>query len=126
MLRNTRQRNAILAAIRRTDRPLSPEEILDGARREVPGLGIATVYRHLKALCEGGELRGVALPEGGRRYEAAGKDHHHHFRCRFCDRLFEMDGCPGDLRELAPRGFLVENHDILLTGLCTGCREAQR
>lgn len=122
--RNTRQREAILAAIRRMDRPLSPEEILTGARDCVPGLGIATVYRHLRSLLECGDLRTVTLPEGGRRYESADKGHHHHFRCRDCDRLFEVPGCPGDLRELAPNGFLLESHDILLTGLCAACLEA--
>ncbi len=123
MRRNTRQREAILAVIRRADRPLSPEEVLDGARTHVPGLGIATVYRHLKALRESEDLRVVDLPGGSRRFEMADKVHHHHFRCRFCDRLFEVAGCPGDLRDLAPRGFLLEGHDIMLTGLCSGCRE---
>ncbi len=126
MRRNTPQREAVLAVLGRADRPLSPEEILEGARKRVPGLGIATVYRHLGTLCKAGELRIVELPGGGRRYDGAGKGHRHHFRCRVCDRLFSVKGCPGGINALAPDGFLVESHDILLLGQCTGCQEVQR
>lgn len=125
MQRRTRQREAILAALQRTDRPLSPREILAEAGKGVPQLGIATVYRQLTRLIEAGALREVALPGEPSRYELAGKGHHHHFRCRHCERVFELDRCPGDFRSLAPDGFLVEDHDLLLTGLCPGCRSAQ-
>ena len=54
MERNTRQRSAIRDAIAQAQRPLLPQEVLEAARTEVPGLGIATVYRNLKALVEEG------------------------------------------------------------------------
>jgi Fur family ferric uptake transcriptional regulator len=50
MERNTRQRSAIRDAIAQAQRPLLPHEVLEAARTEVPGMGIATVYRNLKAL----------------------------------------------------------------------------
>ena len=53
MLRNTSQRSAILRVFGRITRPLGPQEVLDAARSDVPGLGIATVYRHLSALAMG-------------------------------------------------------------------------
>ena len=34
------------------------------------------------------------------RYEMT-KPHHHHFKCRTCDGVFEIAGCPGDLKKLA-------------------------
>ena len=55
MERNTRQRSAIRDSIARADRPLLPQEVLEAARQDVPGLGIATVYRNLKALVEEGK-----------------------------------------------------------------------
>jgi Fur family ferric uptake transcriptional regulator len=51
----------------------------------------------------------------------AGKLHHHHFRCRRCDRVYEIDGCPPDLRALVPRGFRLEGHDLTLFGRCPDC-----
>ena len=119
--RNTRQRDAIRAAIIAAKRPLSPTEILQAAADEVPGLGIATVYRTIKTLLEEKELSAVDMPGGQTRYEVAHLHHHHHFHCRKCDRVFEVEGCPGDLRSLTPRGFKTEHHEITLSGLCSGC-----
>lgn len=119
--RDTAQRRALRAAIERADRPLSPGELLGAARRDVPGLGLATVYRTVRALVEEGWLAEVALPGSPNRYEQAGKHHHHHFRCTLCDRVFEVEGCPPDLRTLLPRGFRLESHDITLTGRCASC-----
>jgi hypothetical protein len=45
MERSTRQREAILRTFEAIDRPLSPIEILTSAKKRVPRLGIATVYR---------------------------------------------------------------------------------
>jgi Fur family ferric uptake transcriptional regulator len=119
--RDTSQRRALRAAFERAARPLSPVEALDQAQAEVPGLGIATVYRTLRTLVDEGWLEEVQLPGSPARYEIAGKHHHHHFRCRVCDRVFEVDGCPPDLRALLPRGFRLEAHDITLFGRCAAC-----
>jgi Fur family ferric uptake transcriptional regulator len=124
--RRTRQREAVLAALQQVDRPLSPREILGEAGRVVPALGIATVYRHLAGLLADGSLREVELPGEPSRYELAGKGHHHHFRCRRCAAVFELAGCPGDFAGLAPPGFLVEEHELFLMGLCADCQRGQR
>lgn len=126
MERNTRQRDAIRAAIAQADRPLLPQEVLDAAQQEVPGLGIATVYRNLKALVEEGELQAVNLPGENPRFELVGHKHHHHFQCRTCQRVFDVHGCPGDLSNLAPKGFVVEDHDLTLYGRCTHCATLTR
>jgi len=121
MERNTRQRAAILGAISRADRPLLPKEILQLAQRALPGLGIATVYRNLKALLAEGQLKVVDLPAENARFEMAGGRHHHHFQCTRCQRVFDVDACPGDLSGLAPPGFAVEDHDLTLYGRCKEC-----
>ncbi len=119
--RRTQQRSAIRQALSEADRPLSPQEILSAARNALPSLGIATVYRNVRCLVGEGWLRAVDLPGAASRYELAGKVHHHHFHCRACDRVFEVEGCPGDLRTLAPKGFKPEAHEVILYGLCAGC-----
>jgi len=121
MERNTRQRAAILDAISRAGRPLLPKEILQSAQRALPGLGIATVYRNLKALLAEGQLKVVDLPAENARFEMAGGRHHHHFQCTRCQRVFDVDACPGDLSGLAPPGFAVEDHDLTLYGRCKEC-----
>lgn len=88
----------------------------------MPGIGMATIYRNIKSMLESGEITAVSLPGGGDRYEIAGHGHHHHFHCRLCDRMYEVDACPGDMRKLAPKGFVLESHELTLYGLCGDCR----
>jgi Fur family transcriptional regulator, ferric uptake regulator len=121
MQRETRQRRAIREAFSEAGHPLSPREILESAQTRVAGLGIATVYRNIRVLQEEGEIVAVELPGEAPRYEQAGKDHHHHFHCRQCDRVYEVEGCPGNLRSVTPDGFQLENHEFVLYGLCDLC-----
>ncbi len=121
MERNTRQRSAIRDAIAKSGRPLLPQEVLEAAQHIVPRLGIATVYRNLKVLVDEGELQAVHLPGENPRFERVGQQHHHHFQCRLCRRVFDVHACPGDLGHLAPRGFTVEDHDLTLYGRCKDC-----
>lgn len=121
MERATRQRWAISEALMRADRPLLPEEVLDAARRIVPGLALATVYRNLRLLADDRQIRLVQLPGESTRYERADQGHHHHFQCRICDRVFDVPACPGNLAALAPSGFTVEDHELTLYGTCGDC-----
>lgn len=106
------------------DRPLSTQELYAAARREAPGLGIATVYRALKEMRTTGEVAEVELPGEPPRYERTGKGHHHHFHCSHCDRVYDIEGCPGQLRALLPRNFRLERHELLLYGRCAACLKA--
>lgn len=126
MQRNTRQRSAIREAIVAAERPLLPQEVLEAAQPSVPGLGIATVYRNLKSLVEDGVLQAVTLPGENPRFEPAGRQHHHHFQCLRCQRVFDVHACPGDLSRLAPAGFTVEDHDLTLYGRCGDCAKKTR
>jgi len=122
MERATRQNTAIREALAAAGRPLSPAEVLDEARRHVAALGLATVYRNLKALVDAGEIQVVTLPGEAPRYEPAQREHHHHFRCDVCQRVFDVHQCPGDLASLAPPGFSVARHEITLYGRCSDCQ----
>ncbi|MEN9509431.1 MAG: hypothetical protein RLZZ621_1994 [Gemmatimonadota bacterium] len=121
MERNTRQRDAIRQVFEENPRPLGPTEVLEAGRSHIAKLGIATVYRTINSLVESGWLVAVELPGEAPRYERAGAAHHHHFRCRGCACVFEIHGCPGDLSGLAPSGFLLESHEVVLYGLCARC-----
>lgn len=121
MERDTSQRRAIKRAFDEDNRPLSPQEVLDAAKENAPGLGIATVYRSLKSFVEAGILHPVELPGEPVRYELAGKGHHHHFHCRTCGKVYEIENCSGDIKSMTPKGFILEDHEIVLYGKCSNC-----
>ena len=123
MKRKTSQRAAIEQVFCEQDRPLGIEEILESGRLVVESLNQATVYRNLKLLLENGWLRQVYHPSLGTLYERTGKGHHHHFHCRLCNRVYDLPGCAVNEKEAAPAGFVVEDHECFLFGVCPGCRE---
>ncbi len=124
MARKTPQRLAILRVIREEDRPLRVDEILDRGRAEVPTLDQATVYRNLNRLLAEGAVLQVHHPTLGALYERTGKQHHHHFHCRVCNRLLELPGCAVDAENAAPEGFKTESHELFLSGVCADCAGA--
>ena len=92
--RSTRQRAAIRDAIEQAGRPLLAQEVLELAGLHVPRLGIATVYRNIKAMVEEGAIKQVLLPGENPRFELAGHAHHHHFQCYTCQKVFDIHSCP--------------------------------
>ena len=121
MQRNTRQRRAIRRVFMNAGRPLTPDEILEYGQQIVPSLGLATVYRHVKSLVGEQWLSEVELPGGGLRYELADRPHHHHFLCHSCDQAFDVYRCPDEVEALAPDGFEVDSHELILFGRCAAC-----
>jgi len=128
MERNTRQRQAVLDAIDHAGRALTPSEILALAQNTVASLNLSTIYRHLNALQDDARIVKVMLPGQAARFEApcAGghhevAHHHHHFHCSGCDRVYALHACPGSMQDLAPKGFVVQAHEITLRGLCAEC-----
>ena len=124
MIRSTKQRRAIQDVFASMNRPLAVEEVLQAASASSGGIGIATVYRNIKALVDDGILTVVELPGEGPRYELSGKGHHHHFHCRQCGRVFDVTTCLEGLKQMMPKGFQITGHEIVLYGNCPACRPA--
>lgn len=118
---STRQRAVILGILRQADRPLTAQDIRERASRDSAGIGLATVYRALKAFMVRGEIAQVEIPGVSPCYEPTDRGHHHHFICQHCRQVFDLPGCVHDLDGLAPRDFRVERHEIVLYGLCAAC-----
>jgi Fur family ferric uptake transcriptional regulator len=121
--RKTIQLDAMIKAFEQAKRPLSVEELHTAASKEVPSLGLRTVYRVIRKLEESNEIAAVVVPGHPDRYElaAVAATHHHHFHCTSCDRVYDVPGCPGRLNALVPDGFVLSHHEIMLSGLCQQC-----
>jgi Fur family ferric uptake transcriptional regulator len=38
--------------------------------------------------------------------------------------MYDFEGCPGQLDGLAPKGFIMEDHELFLFGRCADCAAA--
>jgi len=121
--RHTRQRDAILKAITEAKGPVSIQQILGRAQKALGSLGIATVYRTLNLLLESSRIKTVILPDGQTCYERSGLGHHDHFQCRRCKNVYDLEVCPLHLASgtIIPGGYVVEDHEMTLYGLCPAC-----
>ena len=119
-LRDTRQRRAIRAVLESSDRPLSVAEIHARAARALPKLSEVTVYRILHAFGAEKLVKVVTIPGVAAHYETAG-EHHHHFYCRHCQRVFDIpcDGHPH--LPVHDPVFEIEEYQVVLLGRCMDC-----
>ncbi len=124
MAYTTQQKLAVIGVIENSPQPLTPAEICDAARKELPAIGIATVYRALKQFVEEGIVRPVEVPGASPHYEHSSRQHHHFFLCQQCRRLFNLLGCVKGVESMAPEGFRVRRHEIVLYGDCPECLAA--
>lgn len=107
------------------------EVILPGmpARYEVDPTGVDPA--HGAATAAEAPPNGSASPSGRRpaRTPAApcaehgASGHHHFFHCETCDAVFPVEGCSGDVEQLAPANFTVRRHEVVLYGRCDECNE---
>jgi Fur family transcriptional regulator, ferric uptake regulator len=102
-------------------RPLTAQEVCRQAKRRLPSLGLATVYRALRQFVSEGAIRVVQIPGVPPHYESAARNHHHFFLCQGCKQLFDLVGCVRGLTTLVPDGFRVRHHEIVLYGQCADC-----
>ncbi len=119
--RQTVQRKTIEGIFRESISPLGVEEILVLGQKQVSTLNRATVYRNLKLLLRDGLIQKIVHPKLGILYERTGKAHHHYFQCRSCNQAFELPGCVINARAGIPEGFVVEDHEVFLFGICPSC-----
>ncbi|MCB9726343.1 MAG: transcriptional repressor [Spirochaetaceae bacterium] len=125
-LKQTRQREMILAAFLGAKRHVTSEDLYQLVREQHPNIGYTTVYRTMKLLVEAGLATERHFDDGITRYETE-HEHHDHLVCIKCGRIqeFECDEIEERQREIAKGyGFQVLRHRHELYGHCAACRES--
>lgn len=121
-LRVTPQRCAIYAnLLSRNDHP-TVELLLRDLNQSFPISSQATVYTSLQALRDAGLVREVLLDEGVSRYDANVAPHHH-FRCRCCGSITDIEWAelpPIDMAGLRS-GLKAESYEVTVHGVCDRC-----
>jgi Fur family ferric uptake transcriptional regulator len=124
--RASRQREMVRDQLAVSDAFRSAQSVFADLRSRGETVGLSTVYRHLQALADAGEVDTLASPDGEMRYRLCGPatGHHHHLVCRQCGLTVEIEGPTVERwtqRVAAEAGFQSVEHTIELQGLCAGC-----
>ena len=119
-IRNTKQKQVVTQVFQEAESALTVHEVLAHGQKILPSLSLATVYREINRLCAADELHTVTIPGDPVRYESD-KHHHHHYKCTGCKKVYEIEGCPQELKSLVPEGFKPVTHDLTFYGLCRAC-----
>lgn len=131
--RLTPQRAIILETIAhaRGHGHLTAQEVFQLAKKRLPGLNLATVYRTLETLHEAGLIDHMTAGVGETRFSLHDpKKRHGHLVCRKCETELVIDMSVA--KELAERieaehGFAIEMEHLSFAGICAACkRKASR
>lgn len=125
--RVTPQRAVILETIAHKKGHLCAQDIYADARRKLPGLNLATVYRTLESLHEAGMID--LFNDGSNPALFALRDSrnpHGHLVCQKCHTVFDVD--PGVIARVvqnvaAETDFSVNPNHLTLFGLCADCQD---
>ena len=127
-LSRTKQRQAILEAVRSTSEHPTASWVYQRVRRQIPRLSLGTVYRNLRLLREEGLLSEIRIGERASRYEAVHQKHSHLY-CKGCGRIQDLPILvDSDLEGKAARlsGFAILEHSLEMWGICPSCQTRSR
>lgn len=125
--RLTKQRRAILAVLRSTDRHPDAYWIYQTVRQQIPNISLGTVYRTLKVLCDTGLARELRYGNQLSRYDG-NVSLHGHVTCLSCGRMTDVRIPPnGDFTQVAEQdsGFQIKAFRVEFEGLCPECRSTE-
>lgn len=121
-MRITPQRRAVIDAIEAQTGAFTAVAVYDRARKSLPGLGLATVYRTIEALRDEGTIRGLPGAGDG-AYVRCHPGHHHHLVCLSCGSVedTELCGVPSTAQLVRRHGFRPVDHELEVYGTCKRC-----
>ena len=120
MYKHSKQRDMILEYLKGTKAHPTPEQIFDDLREEHPELGIATVYRNLKALYAQGLIKKLNVGEHADRYDAD-ISNHYHFLCEDCGEVSDLYENDLDINFNTDKNIMEKSHEIYIYGICEKC-----
>ena len=126
-LRVTVQRMAVLAAIEELAGHPDVEAIRVQAQKVTGQLSLQAAYNVLRVLTDAGMIRCTQIAGHPARYEVEQGNNHHHFACRFCAEIVDVDCVIGEapcLQALLPESYQVDEAAVTFWGTCPRCADA--
>lgn len=123
--RRTRQRELIWQALQKQRRFASSQQIHAWLHKRGHQIGLATVYRSLKAWHESGRLDAIRGLDNQMLFRiCAGSDHHHHLVCTECGDALEVASkeLENSIKRIARnKRFRLASHEVEIFGRCERC-----
>jgi len=124
----TRQREKIIDCLLSSHHPQTAEEIMAKLKKNKDeGLcDLVTIYRTLHQFEKINLVQKSFFSENSAQYclnDIDHHDHHHHFVCKKCHKITEIDLClvEGQTKLLEKKGFREISHRLEFFGLCPQC-----
>ncbi|TLD82277.1 transcriptional repressor [Helicobacter sp. MIT 05-5293] len=124
-LKNSKQREEIIAVLYKSGTHLSPEEITNIIKTTDKNASISSVYRILNFLEKEHFITALEADKSGRRYEIAAKEHHDHMICLSCGDIVEFVDADIESLQIAVAqqfGAKLISHDMRLFVKCSKCQ----
>ena len=117
----TIQRSAVLEFLQENTEHPTAEEIYQSLSVMYPALSRATIYNTLDLLKKHGLIQEITIERNKAHYDYI-TDPHHHFLCRHCARIYDVDIDKIRLeREERVDGHQMEEARLYITGTCSAC-----
>mgnify|MGYP000213703185 FL=1 len=123
--RGSLQREVIYETLKGTTAHPDVDAILAMIKDKLPGIGVATVYRNLRALVDEGRVVTLETSLDSIHYDADVSDHAH-FVCRHCGRISDLFIGSPLTKTVEELGYEVEEEKSILYGLCPDCAKESR
>ena len=123
----SKQREVILNTLKENVVHPTAEYLYAKIQEKDPKISLATLYRNLNQLTENGIIKKIDGLENSSHYDHNTHEHYH-FICTKCRRVFDIDAevAPELIRRTEEKtDFLIENHDIVFSGICKDCRQSE-
>lgn len=120
-IRITPQRLGVYQVLFEENRHLTAEEIYEKIKNTIPAVSLATVYTILDLFKEKGLIGEIRIEFDRSRFEAR-TTFHHHFLCKKCHKVLDVDKppCP-ELERRQIDGHLIEKLQGYFYGTCKSC-----
>ena len=121
--RNSKQKNIILASVKKLGNHPTADEVFIEARKLLPGISLSTVYRNLAILSKNGDLLSIDNLSSEIHF-----DHntikHSHVYCSTCGKVGDIylpeNGIEMFLSEKT-YGFQIDGFSVTFSGTCNNC-----
>ncbi len=126
VIRMTEQRRVLFDILGREAWHPTVDELFLEAKKVLPKISLATVYRNLEGLIEDGLATKILTRTGAARFEKT-KEPHAHFECLECGKVTDVFVDTECLSSIM-KNTVLDNHEVQavtveIVGLCRSCRD---